>query len=103
MFAPKDRGKLSKRIIPHRVQKLITMKIKRSKCIKKTKCCVRISSLRKEYMELEDTLKESYERFRYKKELEIIGNLKENPSIFYMYAHRKAVVQSNVGPLKYTG
>lgn len=51
-------------------------------------------------MEVEDVLKISYERFRYKKELEVISYLKDNPSVFYKYARKKAVVQSNIGPLK---
>ena len=51
-------------------------------------------------MDIEDSLAESYERFRYRKEMEIISNLKDNPSLFYSYARKKAVVQSSIGPLK---
>ena len=45
-------------------------------------------------------MSESYTRFQYKKELEVISNLKDNPSVFYKFARKKALVQSNVGPLK---
>ena len=100
VFETKESKRPGKRIIPPNVRKLNTRKLKLSKSLKKTGCPVRISALRKEYMEVEDTLKISYERFRYKKELEVISNLKENPSVFYKFARKKAVVQSNVGPLR---
>ena len=51
-------------------------------------------------MEIEESLAVSYERYRYKKEMEIISNLKDNPAIFYSYARKHAVVQSSIGPLK---
>ena len=100
VFETKDRRRPEKRIIPPSVRKLQTRKLKLSKSIQKTRCPVRIQDLRKEYMEVEDKLKISYERFRYKKELEVIGNLKDNPSAFYKFARTKAIVQSSVGPLR---
>ena len=48
---------------------------------------------------MEDSLKESYERFLYKQELEVISKLKRNPRKFFHYARKKSLIQSNVKPL----
>ena len=98
VFVKKD-TRVKRRIIPHDVRKMLTKKSKLSKSIIKTKCSIKVSSLRQQYMDIEDSLAESYERFRYRKEMEIISNLKDNPSLFYSYARKKAVVQSSIGPL----
>ena len=56
--------RVSKRIIPLKVRKLITRKKKISKAIMKTQCKTRIATLKSEYIEVENILSESYERFR---------------------------------------
>ena len=61
-FVKKDL-KVKKRIIPHDVRKMLTKKSKLSKSINRTKCPSKISSLKQEYMEIENSLAESYERF----------------------------------------
>ena len=79
----KKSEKLSKRMILSNVRGLLTRKNKLSKAIAKTQCRTRITSLRSEFIEVEDSLCESYERFHYRKEMEVISNLKEKPGVFY--------------------
>ena len=91
VFDKKD-SRVKRRIIPHDVRRMLTKKSKLSKSIIKTRGPIKVSSLRHKYMEIEDSLAESYERYRYRKEVKIISNLKDNPSLFYSYAQKKAVV-----------
>ena len=93
-------GSCPKRRLPNVVRKLWERKSKVSKKILKTKCPRKMIGLREEFLRLEDSLSESYERFRYRREVEIIGQLSENPSKFYNYARSKSVVQSSIGPIK---
>ena len=75
-------------------------KSKISKKIHKTKCEWKMIGLREEYLRLEDSLCKSYERFRYRKEMEVISQISDNPGKFYNYARSKGVVKSSVGPIK---
>ena len=75
-------------------------KKKISNKILRTECIVKLNKLKDEFNEMEETLKESYERQKYKKECEVISNLKDNPKAFYKFARTKSIVQSDVGPLK---
>ena len=45
-----------------------------------------------EFIKLEEGLKISYERYRYKCELEVIEKLDEDPGAFYRYARKKSVI-----------
>ena len=85
---------------PHKVKILLCRKKKISNKILKTKSINKLNKLKDEFNEIENTLKECYERQRYRKECEVISNLKDNPRIFYKLARTKSVVQSDVGPLK---
>ena len=56
--------------------------------------------LREEYMRLENSLCESYERYRYRNEMEVISEISVNPGKFYNYARSKGVLKSGVGPIR---
>ena len=64
----------------------------------RTKCVDKLNYLKSESNEIESAINESYERQRYKKEMEVISYLKSNPKIFYKFARTKSLVQSDVGP-----
>ena len=64
-----------------------------------TQSAPRYLKLREELEEIEQKLKDSLDRKQEKEEAAAISKIKEDPSAFFAYAHKKAKVKSQVGPL----
>ena len=86
--------------IPRHIKKLHNSKSKISKKILKTRCLLKLVKLRYELEEIECELSENKEKWRKNNELKVIEEIKLNPAVFYRYAKSKAVVKSDIGPLK---
>ena len=89
----------SKNKIPRKVRKLFRQKRKLSKKVFSTKSVPRCIALRNKIENIEQMLKDFYDKRRQIKESEALENIKRNPKVFYAYARKYSKSYSGIGPL----